>query len=291
LGRYRILIAAADSAEENKISCRMIIALKGKGEEMKSVSFLLFVLLLFAKPGLSDTLKSDESINVDVMEALDVNCDMKVSKDEWNRSEELFNKYDGNGDGFVAVEEFYAYNDRKKAGKQGPGKRTRPGGFRGRRGAQGNPADRMDSDGDGVLSEDEWKGPPQAFSRIDSNGDGKLTKNELEKAHQKRMQMMRERFGRRFGRNRQSRLRGRLKKLREWDSDGDGGISKEEWQGRSNVFDKFDEDSDGKVSREEVQSVMKKLMQRRQRGGMMGRERNRPSQGPPTEEPTDGDDE
>lgn len=39
----------------------------------------------------------------------------------------------------------------------------------------------MDSNGDGVLTEDELQGPMQRdFSQIDSNGDGEVTESELD---------------------------------------------------------------------------------------------------------------
>ncbi len=53
--------------------------------------------------------------------------------------------------------------------------------------AQGAPSpakimQRMDSDGDGRISRQEWRGPPSRFSRLDSDSDGFLSVGELEAA-------------------------------------------------------------------------------------------------------------
>lgn len=51
---------------------------------------------------------------------------------------------------------------------------------------QGGPSpqkalNRMDSNGDGLISRKEWKGPPPAFARIDTNADGFLEFDELKR--------------------------------------------------------------------------------------------------------------
>jgi hypothetical protein len=44
-----------------------------------------------------------------------------------------------------------------------------------------DPLKDFDRDGDGAVSREEWKGPPQGFDRLDRNGDGKLEASELKK--------------------------------------------------------------------------------------------------------------
>lgn len=38
---------------------------------------------------------------------------------------------------------------------------------------------KLDKDGDGLISKDEWPGPPQMFDKMDSNGDGFIAKEEI----------------------------------------------------------------------------------------------------------------
>ncbi len=38
---------------------------------------------------------------------------------------------------------------------------------------------KLDNNGDGKVSRDEWTGPPQAFDRLDSDSDGAITKDEI----------------------------------------------------------------------------------------------------------------
>ena len=45
---------------------------------------------------------------------------------------------------------------------------------------------RMDNDGDGRISADEWIKPPQVFKRIDANGDGYVTAKEIKQFRKKR---------------------------------------------------------------------------------------------------------
>lgn len=44
---------------------------------------------------------------------------------------------------------------------------------------QGNKLKRMDTNNDGVISRDEWRGKPRGFDRLDINNDGVITREEL----------------------------------------------------------------------------------------------------------------
>jgi EF hand domain-containing protein len=46
-------------------------------------------------------------------------------------------------------------------------------------GSKGGAMARMDTNNDGKISRDEWKGKPENFNTIDKNGDGFITKEEL----------------------------------------------------------------------------------------------------------------
>ncbi len=96
----------------------------------------------------------------------------------------LFNELDADGDGVVTRDEFKNADLAKIVGKAlmeasrkaGFG-RGRPGGGQG--GRIGKMLERLDKDGDGKLSKDEFP-RPQVFDKLDANGDGFLDKQELE---------------------------------------------------------------------------------------------------------------
>lgn len=102
---------------------------------------------------------------------------------------------------------------------------------------------RMDENGDGKVSREEFRGPARLFDRLDADRDGFVTQKEAE--------ALRARMGRRGGGagNRDGAMRGapglgpgRL------DADGDGRISRKEWAA---FFEKADENGDGVLQPEE----------------------------------------
>lgn len=99
-----------------------------------------------------------------------------------------------------------------------------------------DPMTRMDTDGDGVISKAEWKGPPDAFLKIDTDSSGTITKAELDAA-KKDMIANHPRHG-------------------PMDTNGDGLISRSEWLGPPAAFDEIDTDKDGSLSKTEMQTAM-----------------------------------
>ena len=87
----------------------------------------------------------------------------------------------------------------------------------------------MDSNHDGKISHDEWKGRNEAFTRLDHDGDGYITREELQEAR------------RNLGEG-----------LRNMDADKDGKISRQEWRGRSEMFDRLDSNKDDFLTRDEL---------------------------------------
>src|SRR5262245_62267597 len=77
----------------------------------------------------------------------------------------------------------------------------------------GGPA-QMDTNKDGKISKDEWKGPADRFTQLDSNGDGYLTRDELA-------------AGARGGRGGPSGARGQRGAVRDVEANQDGGRYKE----------------------------------------------------------------
>ena len=98
----------------------------------------------------------------------------------------------------------------------------------------GRGAAQMDSNHDGKISRDEWKGPADMFDRVDTDNNGVLTRDELRQA----------RPNARGGR--------RDDNPRELDDDHDGKISRQEWKGSSDMFDRLDSNRDGFLTREEM---------------------------------------
>jgi hypothetical protein len=91
------------------------------------------------------------------LQQMDTNSDGRISRDEWNRKPERFDKLDMNGDGYLDREEAVA------AGRA-HAKRT---------------LKQMDVNNDARVTRDEWKGNPKRFDRLDANRDGVLTEEEI----------------------------------------------------------------------------------------------------------------
>ncbi|HYR87268.1 MAG TPA: signal transduction protein [Terriglobia bacterium] len=95
--------------------------------------------------------------------------------------------------------------------------------------------EKLDTNKDGKISKDEWKGQANLFDRLDTNHDGFLTMDEMKQGRQAARQN--------WGQN-----------LQNMDADHDGKISRQEWQGRAEMFDRLDADHDGFVTKDELQN-------------------------------------
>ena len=109
----------------------------------------------------------------------DADKDGKVSREEFPGPDQFFDRMDTDKDGFVTEEE--AKNMRRGGGRGGQGGQ---GGFgRGGRGGQGgglqSMTKRMDGDGDGKVTQEEWDA---FFKKADENEDGILQADELRAA-------------------------------------------------------------------------------------------------------------
>jgi hypothetical protein len=102
-------------------------------------------------------------------------------------------------------------------------------------GASGNDPSRLiqrfDQDGDGLVSEREFPGPPEHFVDLDTDGDGFLTSEEL--------------------------LAGRPGPpegggFENDDADQDGRVSQAEFSGPAELFSHLDTDGDGYITRDEA---------------------------------------
>lgn len=97
-----------------------------------------------------------------------------VSSDEFDGPAGHFSQFDVNNDGYISESEAPA----------GPPPREQQGQEQVRRPQQGQGEStdgfvtRLDKDGDGKVSSDEFDGPAEHFSHLDTNGDGHLSKDE-----------------------------------------------------------------------------------------------------------------
>jgi Ca2+-binding EF-hand superfamily protein len=98
---------------------------------------------------------------------------------------------------------------------------------------------RMDTNGDGQIARNEWRGNSQSFNNFDWNNDGVLSGDEV-------------RVGADDARNSNMDLDDRFNYL---DINGNGFIDRNEWDGGYAVFSRLDGNSDRRLSRDEWEST------------------------------------
>lgn len=112
--------------------------------------------------------------------------------------------------------------------------------------------DRLDTNGDGIVSRDEIQAARERlFERLDLDGDSNLDAREIEimrDAIMDRAVAMQARLG---------------SQLRRMDENGDGTVSAEEFRARTLLFDLADRDGDGRLSPAEFSIIRNLLLGRR----------------------------
>jgi Ca2+-binding EF-hand superfamily protein len=210
---------------------------------MKSLLPLLPALLLvgWAAPARADEPPPTSRF----FDAYDLDADGKVTSDEFKGDAETFRLLDKNADGVITLDELGLPADYKPRPKPpqapggGPGK-GKPG--RGK-GAGAERLKKMDKDGDGRITKEEFTGPAEMFARLDRNGDGCLDQADFApdarppgdgKPPEGGMPPPGGGFD-------PEAIKARWKAM---DKDGDGKVSREEYTGKM-PFEKIDGDGDG----------------------------------------------
>jgi Ca2+-binding EF-hand superfamily protein len=102
---------------------------------------------------------------------------------------------------------------------------------------------RMDANGDGQVSRNEWRGNTQSFRNFDVNNDGVLSGDEVSATRG---------WDDDEGRNDDMAYDDRFDYL---DINGNGFVDRNEWDGGYNVFARLDSNSDRRLSRDEWEST------------------------------------
>lgn len=102
----------------------------------------------------------------------------------------------------------------------------------------------MDTDNDGVITRDEWRGNAESFRQHDTNGDGVLSGGEVW-VPAGRMPETQDR----------SRREERAARFNRLDTNADGRISLREWSGTRAMFDRMDRNRNQFISRDEFMEV------------------------------------
>ena len=105
---------------------------------------------------------------------------------------------------------------------------------------------RMDTNNDGQIQRNEWRGNPQSFSNFDWNNDGVLSGEEVSVAAAQR--------GNRGNRGEDFEV-GNADRFDYLDINGNGFIERNEWDGGQNAFDQLDTSSDRRLSRAEFDNM------------------------------------
>jgi Ca2+-binding EF-hand superfamily protein len=143
---------------------------------------------------------------------LDRNHDGWITRNEWNMGDTEFNRLDVNRDNRVSQYEFQSYANANKP--------TQPS----------SRFSEMDTNRDGLITWNEWRGTEGDYVRLDVNGDARLNPSEFD-ANPSAM-------------NRFSAL----------DANRDGWLTRDEWKWSDGSFYRMDRNSDNRLSRMEFQS-------------------------------------
>ncbi len=118
--------------------------------------------------------------------------------------------------------------------------------------------DTFDSNYDGVVTQEEFRGGADVFGLLDKDSDGRITTDELglpttwkPDPSRARREPARGRGGAAPGRPRG----GFLERIREMDANGDGRVESSEWTGRPDAFRRLDANGDGSLDASDLRGA------------------------------------
>ena len=170
---------------------------------------------------------------------MDKDGDGKVSRNEWTGQVKFYDQIDANRDARLSVAELtahFAATAKSKGGKKSGGKAKDPKTM----------VKIMDTDGDGTVAREEWKGPAVAYDQIDANHDARLTADEIA-------------AGISAGNEPKVKL---MSAIKSFDKDRDSKISRDEWTGPEKQFESTDANQDGQLTVFELATAQVKQMDR-----------------------------
>lgn len=160
-------------------------------------------------------------------QGMDRDGDGVITRSEWRGSDASFRAHDWNGDGVLSGDEVRLgavrptnRNDDYTPSAQVTFNEWTQEGF-----------DRLDTNGDGRITRNEWRFDYESFRRADENGDNILSRREF------------------LNGNTDTDREDRFDSL---DTNNDGRIERAEWHGSADVFRWLDRNRDGVLSRAEV---------------------------------------
>jgi len=159
---------------------------------------------------------------------MDTNHDGVITRSEWRGSDASFREHDWNGDNVLSGDELRPGAERRTDNRFDDWTRAE--------------FNRLDANGDGRVTRNEWRGDLNSFRRADRNDDNVLSRAEFLNA------------GNNQGWQADESQGWQADEFNSLDVNGDRRITRDEWQGSRRSFDLADRNGDGVLTRAELAS-------------------------------------